>query len=114
MISSTDGLLILKKWKRERTVVSFFALDFADFASRWEAKIRHADSSTLVVEMDGSPGDTRTFDLKGAIFDEAQDLSEVPEDLPFSDEQLKGLSFFLFIRLAEGLPIFFAVPARLN
>ncbi len=106
MISSADGVAILKKWRRERVLVSFFALSTGDFASSWAAKIRAADGPILEVEMVGS-ADIQRFNLAGALFD-----AETPDDLPFNIEDLGRFCSFLFIRLADGLPIFFAVPER--
>ena len=108
MISPVDGVEILRKWKRERTLISLFVLNTGDFASRWESRIRAADNSLLEVEMAES-NDTRRFNLTGALFD-----IETPEELPFDPVRFGRFSSFLFIRLSDGLPLIFAVPELLN
>ena len=40
MISSAEGLEILRNWKRQRTVLSFISLEFADCWYKFEARIR--------------------------------------------------------------------------
>jgi hypothetical protein len=90
MISSEEGLGILRKWNRERTTLVLFAVEFSDFASKNAVKIQSVEALRLVVERDGSPEDARAFDLKGAFFDKADELGEIPSGVPFSATQPSG------------------------
>ena len=108
-MSSEEGLRILRKWKRQRTVLSFFF----DLGS-WSARISEATAALLVVEMEDSPADTRSFGLKGARFDKADTADDVPEDLPLPPELLATLRSFLFVRLSDGNAVLFAEPIPVN
>lgn len=106
MILSEEGLRILKKWKRQRMVVSCFLFPLGS----WDARIAEATATLLVVEMADSPDDRRSFGLEGARFDKAETPNDVPDDLPLPPEVLATLRCFLFVRFFDGGAVLFAEP----
>jgi hypothetical protein len=121
MISSEEGLGILRKWKRERTVLSFISFELSDFWSERNVRIRKVESTRVAFDMAGSPADTQSgdssdveLDLEGAEFDKAVGPEEVPEDVPLPDAEISRFGLFLFVRLRDGLPVLFAAPVSIN
>jgi hypothetical protein len=91
MISTQEGLRILRRWKSKRTSLVFF-FDVEDFVSWQDAQIFEVRSKRLTVELSGRGPDRRSLDLEGAEFHKA----DGPE---------------LLIRLRDGTPVLFGGPA---
>lgn len=114
MISSDDGLAMLRNWKRAKTILSFFKL-LDDVRIDREVRIVELRGFVLTVEnVRGKPTPV-TFDLAGALFDRLSSDDLPGELLSMSPEEKARFSAFLLIRLAgNGLRLCFANPAFIN
>jgi hypothetical protein len=114
MISSKEGLEILRNWKRKRTSLFFIPFEFADGTSLLDAKVVEVDASALKLEIPVCDPRFVFLDLRKAKFNKATGANEVPDDVPLPVWFLERYSFFLFIRLEDGRPILLAEPVLIN
>ena len=101
-ISSTDGFEILKKWKKQRTLLSaLWASPPGDFHS-WQAFVKQVDGGFLTISKAGSRS------LAGATFRVSDSPGEL--EVPFPEAAVKRFSIFLFVLLSNGSRIVLGVP----
>jgi hypothetical protein len=107
-ISSTDGFEILKKWKKQRTLLSaLWASPPGDFHS-WQAFVKQVDGGFLTISKAGSRSLTEEWDLAGATFRVSDSPGEL--EVPFPEAAVKRFSIFLFVLLSNGSRIVLGVP----
>lgn len=114
MITPDEALAILHRWKRQQTTLAVFFFDLADYASQWDARIRDVSPAAVVIEMAGSPADSRSYKLDGAEFQRDDSPKDLPEDLPLSDAAINQLESFWLMRDSTGSIVMFAVPVVVN
>jgi hypothetical protein len=112
VISSEEGLSILKNWNRARTVVLVGCSDTIDSLVAFDGIVDAVGGSEVVVSERNDPSKTFRLDIRHARFDKAESAEEMYEDFPMSEED--AYSFFLFVLKPNGESVFFAVPISVN
>jgi hypothetical protein len=65
IISSSEGLSILRNWKTQRTLLWLFSLDTGDFATKLEAKVLSCGEDRVTLMVDDSE---KVFSLESTEF----------------------------------------------
>jgi len=99
MISSEEGLRILRNWKTKKTLLWFVSRETSDMALGLR-NVRVAEVSTeplgVVFRFEGSE-EIESLDLEGADFDIAG-----AGESPFPDVPSKKFSRFMYLYLSDG------------
>lgn len=115
MISSEEGLSILKKWKRAKTRLVFGWGETRDSLTSFDAIVKSVSDREVFVEMLDVPEEVRRLDIHRARFAMVYG-DETVEDFPMPENEMRKYSVFLFILPADqsAYPMFLAAPVPIN